>query len=108
MNLARGCFAVASLIACLSVGLAFAHGGGAHVKGTVTSITADTITVRTPAGETRSVHFDAGTVFEKSQRKATVKDLKTGDRVVIDVTDAGGSARATLVRFGPQPRATTK
>jgi preprotein translocase subunit YajC len=108
MIITRRQLAVAALIACVSAGLAFAHGGGAHVKGTVTSITADTITVKTPAGESKSVHFDASTVFEKSREKATAKDLKSGDRVVIDVTDAGGRAHATLVRFGPQPKAPKK
>ena len=82
----------------------FAHEGGAHVKGTVTAITADTITVKTPEGESKSVHFDQTTAFERSKVKTAVKDLKIGDRVMIDVQDAGGKLHATQVRFGVQPK----
>ncbi|MBI2681677.1 MAG: hypothetical protein HYX26_00395 [Acidobacteriales bacterium] len=97
---------LATVMFLMLCGIAPAHGGGGHVKGTVTAITADSITVKTPAGESKSVHFDQSTVFEKSKVKATVKDLKTGDRVVVDVQETGDKLHATQVRFGAQPQKT--
>ena len=85
-----------------------AHDGGNHVKGTVTSITADTITLKSTEGASMSVHYDPTTKFEKSKAAATVKDLMVGDRVVIDFEEMYGTHHATWVRFGAQPKASAR
>ncbi len=79
---------------------AFAHGGGEHIKGKVTAIGENSITIETPAKEAKTVGFDATTKFEKSGVAATVKDLKVGDRVVIDIHEMGDMLHAAVVRFG--------
>lgn len=92
----------AALVVALS-GLALAHGGGKHVKGTVTALTADSITVQTPEKATKTLSFDAGTKFIKSGKPAKAADLKVGDRVVVDVHEMhemGDMLYATVVRFG--------
>lgn len=94
------------LISTLTVGVAFAHEGHHGMKGTVTSITADNITIKTTAKKTVNIHFDKDTVFEKSGKAATVKDLKTGDHVIVEAHDMSGMMHAMKVRFGaPAPKA---
>lgn len=85
--------------------MAFAHGGGEHIKGKVTAIGENSITIETPAKESKTVGFDATTKFEKSGAAATVKDLKVGDRVVVDIHEMGGKLHATVVRFGVPKKA---
>src|SRR6266705_1565582 len=82
------------------IGAAFAHGGGEHVKGKVTAITDSNITVSTVNGETKTVTFDQSSKFLKSGTPATAKDLKVGDKVVIDVHEMNGKLHATQLRFG--------
>ncbi len=82
-------------------GIALAHGGNDHVRGTVTAISPQAITVRTTASQTRSLALNAKTTFEKSGRKALLTDLKVGDRVVIDVPKDGN--QALMVQFGTAP-----
>ncbi len=77
---------------------ALAHGGNEHVRGTVTEITPQAITVQTTANKTRSVTITAKTTFLKSGQKAVLGDLKVGDRVVVDVPK--DSSQALEVQFG--------
>ena len=76
----------------------FAHEGNDHVRGVVTAMSATSITVQTAAKSPRTLTVSAKTKFEKSGEPATPGDLKTGDRVVVDVPEHGTDA--LLVRFG--------
>jgi len=80
--------------------LSFAHGNAKHLMGTVTAVSPDSITVKTTKGVTTMVTFTPETKFAKSGAPATAKDLKTGDRVVIEGDDDNGRLRAESVRFG--------
>lgn len=71
--------------------------------GKVKAMTADSITVVTKTNEAKTVNFDAKTMFMKSGQMATAKDLKVGDRVVIDVHEMDGKLHAAEVRFGKKP-----
>ena len=42
------------------------------------------------------------TFFEKSHKKATVKDLKAGEKVIVDITEMGEMKHASKVVFGKQ------
>ena len=64
---------------------AFAHGDNEHVRGTVTSISDTAITVETTAKQTRAIPISAKTMIMRGDAHLTVKDVKVGDRVVIDV-----------------------
>ncbi len=93
--------------AVLFAGLAFAHGDEQHIMGTVTKITDTTITVEVAQkkdGETQktsvTVNIVASTKFEKMSAAATLKDLKVGDRVVINAAKKGEQLEAHAVKIG--------
>ena len=84
---------------------AFAHDGSHGMKGTVTAMTDKTITLETPDKKTVTINYDAKTTFTKSGTAATAKDLKVGERVVIESHDMDGKMHAVNVRFGkPAPK----
>jgi hypothetical protein len=82
----------------MSAATAFAHGNNDHVRGTVTELSAQAITVRTTANATKTLTCSEKTTYLKSGRKAAMADLKIGDRVVIDVPK--GTNQAVEVQFG--------
>jgi hypothetical protein len=62
----------------------FAHDGIEHVKGTVTAVTADSITVETAAHKSVTVLLDPASKFTNNGAEASLKQVKTGQAVVID------------------------
>jgi hypothetical protein len=78
-------FAIATLV--IGCALAFAHNGIEHVMGTVTAITDTSITVQTPKHTAVTVMLGSATTFTHKDVKATVKDLKVGERVVINAKE---------------------
>lgn len=92
--------------AVLFAGLAFGHGDEQHVMGTVTKVTDTTITVEVAAkqGETQkssvTVNIVSSTKFEKMGAAATSKDVKVGDRVVINAGKRAGKLEAHVVKLG--------
>lgn len=92
--------ALAILLAAALVTAGFAHGKGQHVMGTVTAVSADSITVKTTTGEVQKVSVTSETEFVKSGAPAKAQDLKVGDRVVIHADNDNGKLRAENVRFG--------
>jgi hypothetical protein len=94
---------MATVLAFLAAGaIALAHGDNDHVRGTVTQISAQGITIQTTAKATRTLALNDKTTFEKGGHKATLADLKVGDRVVVDVPKKTSEAR--LVQFGAAPK----
>ena len=65
--------------------VAFAHGGNDHVRGVVTQVSAQSITVQTTAKATRILTVSDKTEFKQDGKAAHLSDLKVGDRVVVDV-----------------------
>jgi hypothetical protein len=88
-------FAGALLIAGTSV---FAHGGNEHVRGVVTQVTAQAITVETTAKATRTLTLGPKTAFKQAGKDAHLSDVKVGDRVVIDVPEKTNDA--LLIQIG--------
>ena len=95
--------AVLTLLFALSL-VAFAHGKDKHVMGTVTSISATSITVETTAKKSVTVDVSDRTRFEKSGAAATLKDLKVGDKVVIHADVLGDKLVANEVHFGAKAK----
>lgn len=89
-----------ALLITLAGAVAFAHGGASHLKGKVTAVGENSITIETTDKQSKTVVFDQTTKFEKSGVAATPKDLMVGDRVVIDTHAMDGKLYATQVRFG--------
>ncbi len=93
---------VLSAIAFMSLSLAaLAHGGGEHVKGVVVSVNPQKLVVKSEEGNVELMLMPS-TVFEKSHKKATVKDLKAGEKVMVDITEMGEMKHASKVVFGKQ------
>lgn len=90
------------LIACISLitAGAFAHGDEQHVIGTVTSVTKDSITVKTTANKLVTVAVAPETTFSKNKAAAKLADLNVGDRVVIHAKEPSeGKLVADTVQF---------
>lgn len=66
--------------------VAFAHGTGQHVLGTVTAIDAKHIEVKTPKGATVSVNLTKQTHFKEKGNPKSAAPPSVGDRVVIEAT----------------------
>lgn len=100
-----------TLVAVLSLVLAsatmvLAHNGMEHVMGTVSAMTNNSVTVQTVGKDAKSVTVAIvpATKFAKSGAAATIKDLKVGDRVMIEAKDnAQDVLEADTVTFGKQP-----
>ena len=116
--------------AFLTVAPALAHEGVEHMRGTVTQITEKNITIKMVAEAKKDEHahavathdakaaptkaaehemtiaFDQSTKFWNGDRRATVKDVKVGDRVVMDVVEKNEASVAQTVKFGSVKTAT--
>ena len=91
-------FVLAALF--IAVG-AYARGNKEHIEGTVTQLTDNAITVQLKNKTTKTLTVAEHTNFEweESGQRATLKDLRVGDRVVIEVEK--GKLEAHEVNFGP-------
>jgi hypothetical protein len=90
------------LVVCLSLGaiVVLAHGGEEHVMGTVTKVTADSITVKTTAKEPVTVGVVPATKFMMGKMAMKIDGLRVGDRVVIHATEPKeGTLVADTVEF---------
>jgi hypothetical protein len=76
--------ALAIIALTLGSAIAFAHNGVEHVMGTVTAVTDTFITVDTVKHTSVTVLIDPATTFSNSDAQASRKDLKIGQRVVIN------------------------
>ncbi len=86
----------------LAAPVALAHGGGPHLKGTVSAITADQITVEGDEGRPTSAKITPDTRFVRGKAKGKREDLKQGDRVVVHTRKQGDALEALEVRYtGP-------
>jgi hypothetical protein len=68
----------------LFAGLALAHGDATHLMGTVSAVSADTVTIKDNTGKTVIVMLPKATKFLQNKKAVTKDDLKVGSRVVID------------------------
>ena len=63
----------------------FAHGGNEHVRGVVTKVSAQSVTVQTADKATTTLTVTDKTTLRQAGKAAQLSDLHVGDRVVIDV-----------------------
>jgi len=88
---------ILALVLALSAG-ALAHNGNDHVRGTVTQVSAQSVTVQLADKTTKTLSISTKTAFETSGKPGHLADIKVGDRVVIDVPEHGTSA--LLIKVG--------
>ena len=78
-----------------------AHGGEEHVTGTVTKISDTAVTVKTTAGKTVEVGFDAKmTTYERAKQAIQKTDIKVGDKIVIHAMEVNEKLVAHSVEIG--------
>ena len=91
---------VATMILALALSeLVLAHGNEQHIMGTVTSVSESSVTVENGSNQTQTVLITDKTRFIQGDSRATVKDLKVGDKVVIHAGKQGEKLTATTIRF---------
>jgi hypothetical protein len=92
----------------LSVAPALAHEGHDHkVLGTVTEITAATVTVRAVKdGAISVIAFAPTTKVTRGREKLAVSDIKVGDRVVVNIGAGKAPLTAKAVELGGAPTRT--
>jgi len=88
---------IIALVLAVSAG-ALAHNGNDHVRGTITQVSAQSVTVQLADKTTKTLSISAKTEFETSGKPGHLADVKVGDRVVIDVPEHGTSA--LLIKVG--------
>jgi Domain of unknown function (DUF5666) len=84
----------------IAPGIAFAHGGLEHVRGTIAKVSDQSVTVTTTAGKTVEVLLDAQTTYARAGQPIQKADLKVGDRVVIHAAEKGTTLTAHTVEVG--------
>src|SRR5258706_10731128 len=76
-----------AILAIVSLALlpttAIAHGGEEHVTGTVATVSDTSVTVKTTAGKTVEVRFNAKTTYARAKQPIQKTDIKVGDRILI-------------------------
>jgi Domain of unknown function (DUF5666) len=88
MNSRRSIHSVIAILALmLGSVIAFAHNGVEHVMGTVTAVTDTSITVDTTKHTSVTVLLNPSTTFSNNDAQASLKDLKVGQRVVINAKE---------------------
>lgn len=81
--------------------IASAHNGIEHVMGTATAVTDSSITVATIKHTAVTVMVGPSTTFSHKNLKASIKDLKVGERVVINAKeDAHKNLQGISVKWG--------
>ena len=75
----------------------FGFGGGLSVTGTVDSVTADSVTIKTASGQTITVGLDGTTTYHQ-QADATASDVQAGTTVIVRMS--GGFRPGTAVGNG--------
>ena len=97
----RTFIATTTRLLCLAAvsSLALAHGGFEHVMGTVTKVDGNVLTVKTAKGDV-AVKVDAKTEYTKDDKKATVKDVTVGLRVVVDLPEKVKDPAAHSIKIG--------
>jgi hypothetical protein len=93
----RTILAIALLLGPLSPALA--HGGGPHLKGTVSAISAEQITVEADGGKPASAKIMPETRFVRGKVQGKREDLKQGDRVVVHTRKHGDALEALEIRY---------
>jgi len=96
----KGAFVLALFLILASVPVAFGHDGAEHVMGTVSKVSAQSVTVQTTDNKTVEVGLTAKTTFTRNKKKVAVSELRVGDRVVIEAKEVNEKLVADSVQLG--------
>ena len=97
-----------ALMTAVFLGLAasplLAHGGGPHLKGTVSAIAPDQITVKDTDGRESQAKITPQTRFMRGKAVGKREDLHQGDRIVVHTRKQGDGLEAVEVHYGAAPK----
>jgi hypothetical protein len=96
----KGAFVLALFLLVASIQVAFAHGGAEHVMGTVSKVSAQSVTVHTTDNKDVQVGLNAKTAYTRDKKKAAATDMKIGDRVMIEAKEVDEKLVADSVELG--------
>ena len=96
----KGAFVLALFLLAVNIQTAFAHGGAEHVMGTVTKVSAQSVTVETTAKKVVEVGLTAKTTFTRDDKKVAATEMKVGDRVMIEAKEVNEKLVAESVKLG--------
>src|SRR4051812_16769288 len=88
---------VIALVLAMGAG-ALAHNGNDHVRGVVTAVSAQSVTVQLADKTSKTLSISTKTEFDNAGKPGHLADVKVGDRVVIDVPEHG--TNALLIKLG--------
>ena len=87
--------------------VADSHDGHAHiVMGTVTAVDAKQLGLKTPSGEILSIAITAKTSVLRDKKKAAIRDVQVGRRVVVDIGNGEDPLVAREIQVGVAATAT--
>ena len=90
------------------LGGAFAGGsGGLSIRGTVTSVTADTLTITVASGTTVQIPLEASTTYH-SQVAGSKTDVQSGKQVIVQLNGLGGGGGAAGPTASPNIGASSR
>ena len=96
----EGAFVLAFFLLLASIQTAFAHGGAEHVMGTVSKVSAQSVTVATTNKKVVEVGLNSKTTYTRDDKKVEANDLKVGDRVMIEAKEVNEKLVAESVKLG--------
>ena len=99
-GLRKGAFVLALFLLLASIQTAFAHGGAEHVMGTVSKVSAQSVTVDTTDKKVVEVGLTAKTKYTRNDKKVAASDMKVGDRVMIEAKEVNEKLVADEVKLG--------
>lgn len=99
-GLRKGAFVLALFLLLANVRTAFAHGGAEHVMGTVSKVSAQSVTVDTTDKKVVEVGLTAKTKYTRNDKKVAASDMKVGDRVMIEAKEVNEKLVADEVKLG--------
>ena len=96
----KGAFVTALFLLLANVQAVFAHDGAEHVMGTVTKVSAHGVTVKTTGNKVVEVGLTSKTTFARNDKKVAAKEMKVGDRVMIEAKEVNEKLVADSVKLG--------
>ena len=98
---------VAAIVITSGVG-ALAHGDAVHVRGTVTQITGQSVTIQPTTKGAKAMTFTVAdhTEIDKAGKVAALKDLKVGDRVAVEIPKGKTEAESVKIGAAAAPKST--
>lgn len=99
-GIGKGALVFALFLILASIQAAFGHEGFEHVMGTVSKVSAQSVTVNTTGHKTVEVGITAKTTYTRDKKKVAASEMKVGDRVMVEAKEVNKKLVADSVQLG--------